>query len=167
MKFIADAMLGKLAKRMRLLGLDVLYDPGLGDNEIIRLSLEQERVILTRDTGLAARPIASSHLFIKSGQVREQLEEVFAECHPEPKPLSRCSGCNTPISPVAKEDIQEFVPRHVYEKNTVFFHCPGCGRIYWRGSHVKRMAIQEKKPANNTGTGSPLSVDDHSKENDR
>jgi uncharacterized protein with PIN domain len=144
MKFIADAMLGKLAKRMRLLGLDVVYDPGLSDNEIIRLSLEQERVILTRDTGLAARPLASNHLSIESGQVRKQLDEVFAAFHPEPQPLSRCSLCNAPVSPVAREDIQEFVPRHVYEKNAVFFQCPGCGRIYWQGTHVKRMALQKR-----------------------
>jgi uncharacterized protein len=164
MKFIADAMLGKLAKRMRLLGLDVLYDPGLSDNEIIRLSLEQERVILTRDTGLAARPLASNHLSLKSGEVMDQLEEVFAAFHPEPQPLSRCSVCNGPVRPIAKEDVQEIVPRYVYEKNAVFFHCPGCGRIYWQGTHVKKMVLQDKKRAGQKPkTGSHISDDCPSK----
>jgi uncharacterized protein with PIN domain len=58
MKFIADVMLGKLAKRMRLLGFDVLYDPAYEDNEVLRLALDHDRVILTRDAGLASRPLA-------------------------------------------------------------------------------------------------------------
>jgi uncharacterized protein with PIN domain len=60
LKFIADVMLGRLAKRLRLRGLDVLYDRTLNDNEIIRLSLEQDRVILTRDTALSNRPLAKT-----------------------------------------------------------------------------------------------------------
>ncbi len=155
MKFIADAMLGKLAKRMRLLGLDVLYDPGLNDNEIIRLSLEQERVILTRDTGLAARPLAANHLSIKSEQVGEQLDQILATFPAERLPLSRCSECNDPVIPIAKDDVRNFVPRYVYEKKEVFFQCPNCRRIYWQGTHVKRMVLREKKePSKNTGTGS-------------
>jgi uncharacterized protein with PIN domain len=153
MKFIADAMLGKLAKRMRLLGLDVLYDPELDDNDIIRLSMEQDRAILTRDTGLAARPLAGNHLYIKSEHVREQLDQVLAAFPEEQLPFTRCSECNEPVIPVAKEDVEDFVPRYVYEKNTEFLRCPKCGRIYWQGTHVKRMALQKKK-SRPTRTGS-------------
>jgi hypothetical protein len=77
MNFIADAMLGSLAKRLRLLGFDVLYDHTLADNEVLRLALEQGRVILTRDTGLAARPLARNHVLIKSDHVDDQVQQVL------------------------------------------------------------------------------------------
>ena len=142
MKFIADVMLGRLAKRMRLLGFDVLYDRTLNDNEVIRLSLEQDRIILTRDTGMAARPLATNHLFIKSGFVREQIEQFLSAFSNEaPRPLTRCSECNDILDQIAKEEARNFVPRYVYEKKGSFLRCPRCGRIYWKGTHVQRMAL--------------------------
>lgn len=145
MKFIADAMLGRLAKRMRLLGLDVLYDPELNDNEIIRLSLEQERVILTRDKALSARPLASKHLFMNSERVEEQWEQVRSSFLLITLPLTRCSECNEPIVPVSRQEVRDLVPQHVYEKIGDFLQCPRCGRIYWDGTHVKRMKLEKKQ----------------------
>ncbi len=144
MKFIADVMLGRLAKWMRLWGFDVLYDRTMSDNEIIRISLEQNRVILTRDTGLANRPLASNHLFIESDNVREQLGQLMKTFHREkiPGPLTRCSVCNTPLSPASKQDIRDFVPPYVYEKNNSFLRCENCGKVYWKGTHVKKMKLQ-------------------------
>ena len=146
MKFIADVMLGRLAKHLRLLGLDVLYDRSLGDNEIIRLSLEQERIILTRDTSLANRPLAARHLFITSDRIREQLDQVLGSIDPQTiiHPLTRCAVCNEPLIPVKKEDIINRVPDHVYEKKSSFLECPKCGRIYWRGTHVRKMKLQSR-----------------------
>jgi uncharacterized protein with PIN domain len=149
MKFIADVMLGRLAKWMRLLGFDVHYDRTMTDNELIRISLEQDRVILTRDTGLVARPLASNHVFIEHDHVRQQLDQVLTTCHitSMPGPLTRCSVCNTLLSPVAKEDVGDLVPPYVFEKNNSFLRCENCGRIYWKGTHVKRMeAAKIKKP---------------------
>ncbi len=139
-------MLGRLAKWMRLLGFDVLYDRTMSDNEIIRISLTQNRVILTRDTGLVARPLASNHVFIERDNVRQQLDQVLTTCHitSMPGPLTRCSVCNTSLSPVAKLDIRDLVAQYVYEKNNTFLRCENCGKIYWRGTHVKRMKIVRK-----------------------
>ncbi len=144
MKFIADVMLGRLAKRMRLFGFDVLYDRTMNDNEIIRISLTQDRVILTRDTGLAERPLAANHLFIENDNVREQLRQVMETFHIEkvPGPLTRCSVCNSPLSPVAKQDVKDLVPQYVYEKNNSFLRCEKCGKAYWKGTHVRRMKLQ-------------------------
>ncbi len=141
MKFIADVMLGKLAKRMRLLGFDVLYDHAAGDNEIIRLSLEQDRVILTRDTGLATRPIAANHLFIKSNFVKEQLHQVLAtlQLDTAAEPLTRCSLCNEVLSPVSRHEVEDQVPEYVHEKHGSFYRCEKCEKIYWEGSHVKKL----------------------------
>jgi hypothetical protein len=145
MKFIADVMLGRLAKRLRLLGFDVLYGNSLDDNEIIRISLEQGRVILTRDSGLAARPLAANHLFISSDRVQEQVEQVLTAFSIEPTPLTRCSRCNEPLAPLAERDARDLVPSYVYMKNREYLRCAACERIYWKGSHVKRMGIQVRE----------------------
>jgi hypothetical protein len=144
MKFIADVMLGRLAKRLRLLGFDVLYDRTFDDNEIIRLSLEQHRVILTRDTGLTQRPLASNHLFIKNQTVDKQLDEVFS-AFPETqtvRPLTRCSECNAPLVEISKAEAKDLVPQHVYQSQQSFLQCGQCGRVYWPGTHVNRMKLK-------------------------
>jgi len=147
MKFIADVMLGRLAKRMRLLGFDVLYDRTLNDNEIIRLSLEQGRVILTRDRVLGDRPLASNHLFIKSDLVQEQLKQVLSTFSPETplNPLSRCSECNESLDRITREEARDLVPQYVYENKNLFLRCPRCKRTYWHGTHVMRMAIPRRR----------------------
>ena len=129
MKFIADVMLGRLAKRMRLLGYDVLYDPALDDNEIVRLSLAERRMILTRDTALAARPLASNHLFVESDGVEEQLEQVLSISPGDPSPLTRCSVCNKPLASMTRQEARDLVPPYVFEKNETFLHCTICGRV--------------------------------------
>ncbi len=143
MKFIADVMLGRLAKRMRLLGFDVLYDRAFDDNEIIRLSLGQRRVILTRDTLLAVRPLASNHLLIRSDQVQEQLDQILGafSLFSYPAPLTRCSVCNEPLTPLSRWDAENRVPQYVYDRYDDFLQCMKCDRIYWKGTHVKRMKL--------------------------
>ncbi len=142
MKFIADVMLGRLAKRLRLLGFDVLYDRTLDDNEIIRLSLQEDRVILTRDARLAARPLASHNIFVRSDGVREQIDQVLSALPPDEVsvPLTRCSACNHQLTDAPKAEIRDRVPGYVYDKYPVFLRCLSCGRVYWRGTHVSRMA---------------------------
>lgn len=141
MKFIADGMLGKLAKRLRLLGFDVLYDPSLEDREVIRCALEQDRVILTRDTRLAMRPLASSHILVRGDRVQDQVGQILAgiPLAGAQKALTRCSRCNHLLQPVSRQVVRDLVPAHIYGTQRDFLGCSGCGRIYWRGSHLKRM----------------------------
>ena len=147
MKFIADVMLGKLAKRMRLLGFDVLYDRTLDDNEIIRLSLEQQRMILTRDSALAERPLATNHLFITANLVKAQLDQALSAFHIKTVTgfLTRCSLCNEVLAPISKEEAKDLVPPYVYDKQENFLRCETCRRIYWVGTHVKKMAVPMEK----------------------
>lgn len=142
MKFIVDSMLGKLAKRLRLLGFNVLYDPSLEDREIIRRALEQDRVILTCDTRLAMRPLASRHVLIQSDHVQDQVSQILAEIPltSTQSPLTRCSQCNRMLHPVSRQAVRDLVPAQVYETQRDFLCCSGCGRIYWKGSHLRRMA---------------------------
>jgi hypothetical protein len=143
MKFIADVMLGRLAKRLRLLGFDTLYDRTLDDNELIRLSLEQDRVVLTRDLALAERPLAANHLVIQSDFVEEQVEQVLARfpLQDESAPLTRCSVCNAALASISMNDAKDLVPSYVYDNKRMYSRCPICQRIYWQGTHVKRMAL--------------------------
>jgi uncharacterized protein with PIN domain len=155
MKFIADVMLGKLAKRLRLLGIDVLYEPGFDDNEIIRLSLEQARIILTRGRSLSRRPLAAQHVLIESEQVQDQLEQVLATFNALPDPvafLTRCSLCNELLSIVSKQEVRDLVPAYVYDRTTRFLQCSSCGRIYWKGNHVRNL----KLPASAERSRQPL-----------
>ena len=141
MKFIADAMVGKLAKRMRLLGFDVLYGNTLEDNSILCIALEQDRIILTRDTGLASRPLARNHILIQSDMVDEQLAQVLDlfTIH-EKDALTRCTICNEQLSEMDRHEARNSVPDHVYENSTGFRQCISCRRVYWKGSHLKNMA---------------------------
>lgn len=137
-------MLGRLAKRMRLLGFDVLYDRMLDDNEIIRLSLEEDRMILTRDIALVERPLAANHLFITDNDARKQIQQVLDSfaLGELPRPLTRCSECNELLAVISRREAQNLVPAYMYEKNNEdFLGCPKCGRIYWKGTHTKRMAL--------------------------
>ena len=146
MKFIADAMLGSLARRMRLLGFDVLYDPALPDNEVLRLALEQDRIILTRDTGLSSRPLAERHLLILNDHVEAQLAQVLG-AFPAPAGgvLTRCSVCNGPLAALDRTEARDLVPDHIFATVREYWRCSGCGRVYWKGSHVRNMELRGHK----------------------
>jgi uncharacterized protein with PIN domain len=144
MKFIADVMLGRLARKLRLLGHDVLYDRSLDDNAVIRISLEQDRVILTRDTGLARRPLAANHLSIEADDAASQVLQVLSfldrSSPPErPVPFTRCSQCNSLLVSAVKQNVKDLVPEYVYHCHDEFLQCPGCRRVYWPGSHIEKM----------------------------
>ena len=146
MKFIADAMLGSLAKRLRLLGFDVLYDPSSTDNEVLRLSLEQERTILTRDTAFASRPLASNHLLITDDNIDRQIEQVLAFFPaPAADALTRCSVCNGTLDALSRKDAHDLVPDHVFATVGAYWRCRDCGKVYWKGSHVRNMGYLRTK----------------------
>ncbi len=150
MKFVADAMLGRLARRLRLLGVDVRYDAGADDNEVLRISLEEERTILTRDHGLASRPLAVQCLLIQSERIDEQVSQVLAAC-PDLRraaPLTRCSVCNSCLRQAARESVRDLVPDQVFRSRQTFLRCEGCGRVYWKGSHTSRMAVSQGRNRN-------------------
>jgi len=149
MKFVADVMLGRLARRLRLLGFDVLYSPAFKDDDIIHLSLEQQRVILTRDTALVRRPLAINHCYIKSEKTAVQLEQVLADfsLSKSSVPLTRCSLCNQPLIKITKKSVQDSVPPFIYERNKTFLRCSRCKKIYWNGTHIQRMTFLQGKQA--------------------
>jgi uncharacterized protein with PIN domain len=141
-KFVADVMVGKLARWLRVLGYDVAYSNAFDDQEILRLAESENRIILTRDTGLAAR-CESNFLLVESGQYREQLRQVLQTFGLSVfNVLSRCIECNTMLQIVDKEAVFEKVPPYVYLTQDHFAACPSCGRIFWHGTHAAEMLKQ-------------------------
>ena len=136
--FIADVMVGKLARWMRVLGLDVLYSNKLEDDAILKLAAAENRIILTRDVAFVERCRKSQGvLFIEHNDWRSQLRQVVKECGLRDfKVLSRCVECNSTLNTVGKERICGKVPTYVYQTQEHFSICPSCDRVYWRGTHV-------------------------------
>ena len=149
MKFIADMMLGRLARWLRLYGYDTLY--GIeDDDEILGIARAEGRVLLTRDATLAerARKLGVEAILLGSNSFEEQVEELrrygveFRELFPA---NARCPKCNGPIRPASKEEVKDRVPPTVYEKYDEFYICQNCGQIYWPGRQWREMLRIDKK----------------------
>jgi uncharacterized protein with PIN domain len=139
-KFIADVMVGKLARWLRVLGFDVAYSNKFEDDEILRISGSDNRIILTRDTGLAARVRDSRCLFIEDDDYREQIQQVLRAFELKDFAVfSRCLECNSLLEDVNKEAVFNDVPPYVYLTQDRFARCPSCRRIYWHGTHADEM----------------------------
>ena len=140
MKFVADDMLGKLAKWLRLLGYDVTYPAPAEDSQLLRSAQAEDRVLLTRDRGLAGR-FSGRKVLVVSGDPWAQLSQVVEELDLDVGGgfLTRCSICNEPIEPLPKEEAEGLVPPYVFGTHDRFARCPKCGRVYWEGSRVERM----------------------------
>ena len=140
-RFVVDVHLGKLARKLRLFGFDTLYRNDFSDTEIIRLSLKDKRIILTRDRGILMNGSVSHGYWIRSFQVEKQLNEVLKRFHlvTQIKPFHRCTVCNGIVRNIDKGRIKEqLLPRTVkyYDE---FYYCGTCKRIYWKGSHYRKM----------------------------
>jgi len=135
MKFVADIMLGRLARWMRLLGFDVLYPDTSDDKELLKFA--DERIILTRDKELGKK---ENVFLIKSVKIDEQLNQVINELNLKiSRPLSRCSVCNQILAEVEKSSVKDLVPERIYNNHDTFWRCPDCNRIYWKGSHYDKI----------------------------
>jgi uncharacterized protein with PIN domain len=138
-RFLADAMLGRLATWLRVLGYDAEYERGK-DRLLVERARREERILLTRDTGLLRRRGLPRHLFVRSDAVREQLREVLGAFRLVPNPDGRrCLRCNVPLEPCPRDEAQGRVPDFVWASQQGFTACPRCGRIYWAGSHRRHM----------------------------
>jgi uncharacterized protein with PIN domain len=139
MKFLADTMLGRLAKWLRLLGYDTAYHPEMDDSGLARIARAEDRVLLTRDVELTRRRRLRCEL-IESDKVAAQCEQVFQRfgLHAR-EAFSRCAECNVPLDDVSKDSVRADVPPYVFQTQTRFRGCPRCRRVYWRGTHWAHM----------------------------
>ncbi len=133
-RLLADAMLGKLARWLRLLGFDVEYAP-VDDHALAARARAEGRVLLTRDHGLAARR-GLSVLLVTSEVLDEQLRQVLDTLgYPDERTRPRCMQCNVPLEPLSPTEAAAYVPPYVVRTQTRFRRCPRCGRITWPATH--------------------------------
>lgn len=155
MKFLADGMLGGLARWLRMMGNDVLYSTELSDNELLGLSKAEGRVLLTRDFELYKRAISRGleTFYVEGKRESDRLAEVtqrYGLSLELDMDKSHCPLCNTPIKPTPKEQLKTQLQPNTYRYYNQFWQCPNCAQIYWQGAHWKQInqtitQIQQKK----------------------
>ena len=137
-RFAADRMLARLARWLRLLGADVLFDPELGGDRLLKRARTEDRMTLTRDKRLRT---ASDVLYLESNLFRDQLREVLARFPFDPRrgAFTRCARCNEALAETARDTVVRHVPPFVYASQERFARCPRCCRIYWGATHPERI----------------------------
>lgn len=138
--FAADKTLGRLAKWLRLLGFDTLFESERADEKFID-TLEKDRILLTRAQRIRQKYADRKLIFVESDHFQQQLNQVFQELGikaEQTRPFSRCLQCNVPIVSVEKSALWGRVPDYIFETHDHFNQCPNCDRIFWPGSHTRR-----------------------------
>jgi uncharacterized protein with PIN domain len=139
--FILDVHLGKLARMMRMAGFDTLYRNDFDDDEIMEISLKENRTILTRDIGILKHNTVTHGYWLNNTNPDKQFTEILNRFDLKGKinMFSRCLRCNGMLEPVEKEKIVDMLPECVKKNFNEFWQCDSCGKVYWKGSHYDRM----------------------------
>ncbi len=150
-KFIVDHNVGKLAKWLRIMGYDTRFFDGSNDSNMIAMALDEERVILTRDTQIMKRRLVTRGqlkvILIKSDEPEQQMHQVIdtlnLDC--QFRPFTLCLECNQPLVEKSKDQVKDRAPPYVLKTQSQYMECLNCHRIYWRGTHWRAMSEKLKK----------------------
>jgi uncharacterized protein len=144
MKFIIDKMLGTLAKWLRIMGFDTIYAKDMNNDEILLISEQDGRLLLSRDKELCER--RASSMLIETTELDAQISQVIKSYPINPDIiLSRCLECNSLLDNASKTEATGKVPEAVIERHDEFWHCPKCSKYYWAGSHWANMKKKADK----------------------
>jgi len=138
--FAAEKTLGKLAKWLRLLGFNTLYESEFNDVSFLE-TLEKDRILLTRTQQIRKQLASRKLIYIESDHLEQQLKQVLKELDlktADIRPFSICLQCNKRIVAAEKKSVWGRVPDYIFETYAHFQQCPKCGRVYWPGSHTQR-----------------------------
>lgn len=147
MKFVADTMLEKLARWLRIIGYDVIFDSSKKLEELVEIANYEERVFLTRRKSFPEE-IAPIILYdLVSDNFTDQLRLVIEqfELDYQTRLFSRCTDCNVEVVRVEKADIKDRVPEKSWQGFDEFFECPTCKKVFWKGAHLKNTLNKLKK----------------------
>lgn len=141
LRFVADAHLGGLAQLLRLAGFDTLYDNNFPDDEIEALAASEHRIVLTRDRELLKRRGITHGCYVRTLKPHAQLHEIFErlDLAASARPFRLCLSCNAPLHAIARGEARDRVPEGVFERQARFVTCDVCRRVFWEGSHWRRM----------------------------
>ena len=138
-RFVADVMLGRLARWLRVLGYDTLYDPGVPRFLLPVEARREGRILLTRSPRLLQEHPDVEAYLVHPDRPKEQLIQVIDHFGLGTDWIfSRCTLCNRPVEQVALEEVKNDVPEAVRKMNVAVYRCSGCGKVYWEGSHIQR-----------------------------
>lgn len=146
MKFIADAMHGRIARYLRILGYDTFYPGDIDDSEILEIAAKEGRIIITRDVQLSdrARSRDIGFILLESVDFIKNFYEIYEKfsIDLDLDPVkSRCPACNNGIQPIEKIKVKGKVPEKTYNRFDKYWKCnnPECGKIYYYGIHWEKM----------------------------
>lgn len=147
MRFVVDCMLGKLAKWLKILGFDTVFFNRIEDEDLVAVARKEGRVLLTKDTGIISRYRDVKTLFIESEDWEDQVRQVLDELdiRQAVRPHTRCLSCNGLLKELPQSRARNLVTPFVFEHADSFALCPECGRVYWRGTHMKDMELKLTK----------------------
>ena len=141
-RFVLDVHLGKLARYLRLLGFDTLYERDYADAAIAAISVADSRIVLTRDKGLLKRKEVTRGYWLRNTQPREQIAEVVRvlDLRRRVELFTRCMVCNHTLETVKESNVRDELPAGLRGQFGRIARCPGRERLYWPGSHYDRLA---------------------------
>ena len=145
--FVLDSNLGRLARYLRLLGFDCLYQNDFNDETVAMIADQEQRTVLTRDRALLQRKIITRGYFVREVRPRLQVKEVLArfDLYRRVEPFSRCIRCNGDLQAVDKQMIEDRLEPKTRQYFDSFRICTTCGQIYWQGSHhVRSLCLIEE-----------------------
>ena len=140
-RFVADAHLGGLAQLLRLAGFDTLYDNHYADSHIESIASDENRIVLTRDRELLKRRTITHGCDVRALKPEAQLREIFdrLDLAGSARPFRLCLTCNAPLRRIAKDEVIGRAPEGVLERHAQFVTCDVCRRVFWEGTHWRRM----------------------------
>jgi uncharacterized protein len=140
-RFILDVHLGTLARYLRLLGFDTYYRNDLQDEEIIRISVEETRIILTRDRQMLKNGRVTHGYYVRNTNPGKQLREIINrfDLKDQFHPFIRCMACNGKIEKIEKDLVLDQLLPKTRNAFNEFYRCNSCHKVYWKGSHFDRM----------------------------
>jgi uncharacterized protein len=140
-RFVADTHLGRLAAYLRIMGFDTVYRRDFADEELAKISATEKRILLTRDRGLLKRNIVTRGYYVRTTIPRKQLAEVVQrfDLSKSIAAFERCVHCNDLLQAAPKDLVSDRLQPETKRYFEEFWVCPGCQRIYWKGSHYRRM----------------------------
>lgn len=150
-RFLVDAMLGDIARKLRIFGFDTLYMKDTSDSSILETALHENRIILTRDKEFFRRVVKAG----AEGVLMERYDQIDNIANTllkygvrslsfNPR-TARCACCNGILALTKASDLEGAIPNKILEIHHNFFQCSYCNNIYWEGSHVKRLNLLAQK----------------------
>ena len=162
-RFLLDVHLRPLARRLRLLGIDAAWEPDADDAHLVERAAAEERVLLTQDRGLLHRGALPEGALVHGGRADDQLADVLDRFAPPLAPWTRCPRCNAGLAGARAEDVADQLLPGTLGAYREFSRCTGCGQVYWRGAHARRLdaivagarRVRERGPDRGSAGGEP------------